>query len=65
MEVFCGVQAEEGNYKRIPLVYPRYFDKRARAQQVKYIAMQAAWRDACKTAVYGGVYHLRDLRKKG
>ena len=27
--------------------------------------MQAAWRDACKTAGYGGMYHLRDIRKKG
>ncbi|UZD64120.1 replication protein P [Marinobacter sp. AN1] len=47
------------------LVYPRYFDKRSRAQQVKHRTMQAAWRDACKTAGYGGMYHLRDLRKKG
>ena len=62
---FVEFKRKEAIISEYLLVYPRYFDKRSRAQQVKHRTMQAAWRDACKTAGYGGMYHLRDLRKKG
>jgi hypothetical protein len=47
------------------LVNPRYFDMRSRAEPATHRTLQEAWRDACKEAGYGGLYHLSDLRKKG
>jgi len=62
---FIEFKRKEAIISEYLLVYPRYFDMRSRAQQVKHRTMQAAWRDACKKAGYDGMYHLRDLRKKG
>ncbi len=47
------------------LVNPRYFDMRSRAESATHRTLQEAWREACKEAGYGGLYHLSDLRKKG
>jgi hypothetical protein len=62
---FIEFKRREAIISEYLLVYPRYFDMRSRAQQVKHRTMQEAWRDACKKAGFGGMYHLRDLRKKG
>lgn len=62
---FVEFKRNEAIVSEFLLVYPRYFDMRSRARQVKHRTMQEAWRDACKKAGYDGMYHLRDLRKKG